>query len=187
MAKRDEVNGNAATSETPSDAPTESKSRFTKIETESYMFNAEKTYDALPPKDKLPLIGYLVGMQAMPPIKGRAWEAAVILTTEPVHALDREKNVVKLPPGSRVLIPATFAIVQHFSKAASNRDYVYEVSIAPNKKVDIGGGQTMWTYKLGANPKALARKAFGVAALLDSSVNAPALPQASEDDIVAPF
>lgn len=153
---------------TEEEAATGVASRFRKIETESYMFNVEKCYNALPAKDRLPLTGHLVGLQDMPPIKGREWKAAVILLTAPVHAIDREKKIVKLPVGSRVLIPATWQLQQHLEKAARSPRLVFEVEITPNKKIDIGGGQTMWTYHLGANPKPVPRINFGVAGLLDA-------------------
>lgn len=188
MAKDKSAEMNGSQAEQDPEIGSDSKSRFTEIRTESYMFNAEKTYASLPKADQLPLVGYLVGMQEMPPIKGRAWKAAIILTTEPVHALDREKKVLKLPPGSRVLIPATFAIDQNFARAASNSNFVFEVSISPSKKVEIGGGQTMWTYKLGANSKPVARAAFGIAALLDNPNTSPQLGMGSHaEDVEAPF
>jgi hypothetical protein len=163
-----EANGNAeANGEEIPDTNTPG-SRFRKIETESYMFNAEKCYAGIPAKDRKPLTGYLVGFQEMPPIKGREWEAAVLIATSPVMVVDREKKIIEVPAGSRVLIPATWQIKQHLQRAAFHPRFVYEVFIEPNKKIDIGGGQTMWTYNLGASEKPSLRLKFGVAALLDS-------------------
>jgi hypothetical protein len=182
-------NGNGETMSDNGDS-TGQPSRFRKISTEAYMFNAEKCYATLPAKDRLPLVGYLLGMKAMPPIKGRDWDALIIQTTEPTHALDREKNIIRVEPGTTVLIPATFEIKSQFARAALNVNSVFEVSISPKKKIDIGGGQTMWTFDLAANPKALNRKAFGVSALLESGIsNLPQLTAANDesDDIPAPF
>jgi hypothetical protein len=174
--KNDAANGDAAPANGEATAP----NRFRSVATESYMFNAEKCYNELSAKEKLPLVGYLLGMKEMPPIKGREWQALVIQTTEPVHAIDREKNVILVEPGNTVLVPATFMLEQALAKAALNPTSVFEVSIAPKKKIEIGGGQTMWTYEVGANPKALNRKNFGVAALLDAPGAVPALPAAGE-------
>lgn len=188
MAKKENgVEGNTESPETTEEA-TGGGGRFRKIETESYMFNAEKTFMAMPPKERLPLTGYLIGLQDMPPIKGREWKAAVILTTEPVNVLDRDKKVVKVPAGSRVLVPATWQLEQHLTKAAMNQKLVYEVQISPNKKIDIGGGQTMWTFNIAANPKPTLRSAFGVAGLLDTGANLPALPAGDVDaSVETPF
>src|SRR5271166_5535534 len=176
MARKDnsnvETNGSE---ETPAEAGV--GTRFRKIETESFMFNAEKCYAAFPVKDRKPLMGYLVGFQEMPPIKGREWEAAVLITTAPVLVVDREKNIVEAPAGSRVLIPATWELKQNLRRAALHPKFVFEVSIEPKKKLDIGGGQTMWTYKLGASERPSLRSKFGVAGLLENPGQALALPQ----------
>lgn len=135
--------------------------RFKKIETDRYMFNANKGSKIL--------VGYLINLIPMAPIKGREWEAFVVKLTEPCLALDREKNLVEVPVGGEVLIPATHQLAQHFQRVATQPNAVYEVMIEPKKKIDIGAGQSMWTYELGANANAKSiknRNQFGTAALL---------------------
>jgi hypothetical protein len=171
--------------------------RFKKIETDRFMFNANALREAgfVIDFDKdqqkwasgsQELVGYLINLIAMAPINNREWNAFVVKTTEPTRALDREKKVVEVPPGAEILIPATHQLVQFFDRVASNPTYVYEVMIKPKKKIKIGGGQTMWTFELGANPaNPIARAELGPAALLgyvdNSKVNAlPAQGQTSE-------
>jgi len=179
------ANGNGTPEETPAATP----SRFQQIATERFMFNAQKCYADLPAAQRLPLVGYLLNMIPMPPIKGREWEACVVRTTEPCNVVNREKQVIKVDAGSEVLIPATDQISRFLAKAATHPGMVFEVSIRPNKKIDIGGGQTMWTYDLGANPRPIPRTKFGVAGLLEGAGDAPALPAAGgeaaagDDDI----
>lgn len=188
MAKRET---SAVEEQVPTQAPEAAeaapeRSRFQKIETERYMFNSQKCYADLPAGQRRPLVGYLVNMIPMPPIargKDRRtgetimqdWDAVVIKTTEPTHALDREKRVIEVPAGSEVLIPATHQIVQFLTRAASHPEFVYEVIIEPSKKVEIGNGQTMWQYHLGANPNPIPRKRLGISGLLSQGSQAPQL------------
>lgn len=159
----------------------QSADRFKKIETQRYMFNVTKCWEEIAANKRLPLVGFLIRFEQMPPIERgnekKDWQAAVIKITEPCHALDREQNVVSLNIGAEVLIPGTHQIMQFLAKAAAHPTHVFEVMISPDKKVPIGKGQSMWTYSMGANPKPIARASLGVAGLLESGSATPALPQ----------
>lgn len=132
---------------------------FVRIVTDRYMYNADRCKE-------LPLVGWLLNRLSMPPINNRPWTAFLIRTTRPCKVVDREDNIVEVPAGSEVLIPATYTLGAVLEKAAASPDQVYEVRILPNVKVDIGGGQSMWTYDLRAKPKPRPRKEFGLAAVL---------------------
>jgi hypothetical protein len=165
--------------------------RFKKIETERYMFNVQKCWGDLPPTDRKALVGYLINIIPMPPIQRgkemKDWEALLIKTTEATNVLDREKNVIEVPAGTEVLIPATAKLLERLTKAASHPKAVFEIFIAPKSKIDIGKGQTMWTYDIGASATPILRSSMGMSALLEHE--APKLPQlpenatASDDDI----
>lgn len=161
-------------------APAETKpamnERFKKIETERYMYSPNGgCLD--------PLVGYLINLIAMPPIKDRDWNAFVIRTTEETKVLDRDKKLITAPKGSEVLIPATYQLVQILEKASLQPDRVYEVFIKPSKKIPVGGGQTMWTFELGADmAKPLPRGKFGPSAMLGGSEQIKQLPARTADN-----
>jgi hypothetical protein len=141
--------------------------RFTKVETERYMYNPNQSGDKT-----VPLIGYLLNMQVMPDLDGRPWEAFLLKITEPTVVIDREKQVIKVKAGCEVLIPATYQLQQFFSKVSTAPDKCYEVSIDPKKKIPVGKTQTMWVYELGINlnPNDIrARTSFGPAAMLGTA------------------
>lgn len=150
-------------------------SRFTKIETERYMYNPDKTREA--GKKLKPLVGYLLNHNPMPPMDDRDWEAYVISTTEVTYGINREKVVIEVPVGSEVLIPATYQLTQFLLKAASHPSQVIEVYIEPKKKLDLPAGKKMWLYDLGYNKTTKARSEFGPSAMIGS----PALPPRGQD------
>jgi hypothetical protein len=165
---------------TPTEKKAEQKmgmeDRFTKIETERYMYNPDKTRES--GKTLRPLIGYLLNHNPMPPMDDRDWEAYVISTTAPTWGLNREKEIVDVPAGREMLIPATHQLTQFLLKAASHPESVFEMYIMPSKKIDIGGGKKMWTYELGYDKKSFKpRKEFGPSAML----GAPQLPPRGQD------
>lgn len=156
--------------------------RFREIATERYMYNVNKCWEELAADKRLPLVGILLSELEMPPIKERDWTAFLLLTTEPTHVVNRDKDVILVEAGTEVLIPATHQLRTHFARAAGHPTAVFEVRVQPKKKVAIGGGQTMWTFTLANNPKPLPRAKFGTAALLNAPTPAtPALPAASAD------
>jgi hypothetical protein len=155
---------------------TKDDAEFREIVTQRYMYNAELCQG-------VPLVGFLLNRIPMPPIKNRAWDAFLIRTTRPTQAVDRNKDVVDVPVGSEVLIPATYTLAQFFTKAALSERAVYEVRIEPETKLDIGGGQSMWQYKLAAKPNPSDRRSFGMAAVLGAPQLNPAASDAKDSDI----
>jgi hypothetical protein len=161
-----------ATTET---AKTSADEGFVDVVTDRTMYKADTCKDT-------PLTGFLINKIPMPPIRGREWSAFLLKTTAPVHTEDREGNVSTVPVGSEVLIPATFALESALSRAAV-APIVHEVRITPLKKIDVGAGQTMWTYKIGAKPGGLPRNRFGFSGMLGGATEAPQLTEGTPDNL----
>jgi hypothetical protein len=156
-------NGNTAHAAAPAPAK-KGEDRFTKIETERYMYNPNKGCDTR-------LVGYLLNLLPMPPMmmggEEKDWNCFLFRITEPCKVIDREGKVITVPEGSEVLSPATHQLTQFMERVSSRPDLCFEVRVTPKSKLEIGKGQTMWLYDLGINmgdPKP--RKAFGPAAML---------------------
>lgn len=169
------------TIDTTTDAMGKDADGFTKIVTQRYMYQAERCKEAK-------LVGYLLNQIDMPPIEragvAQPWSAFVIKTTKPTKGVNREDEVVDVEIGAEILIPATVQLTQFLSKAAVNERNVFEVRIIPDKKIDIGKGQTMWQYDLAAKfEQPIPRARFGFAAI----VAPPQLLPASTSDNAMPF
>jgi hypothetical protein len=156
------TNGPTAAS-TPTASGANASSRFTKIETERYMYNPNKGCDT-------PLVGFILNMIAMPPMQMggqmREWNCFLFKLTEPCKVINREGNVIVAPVGAEVLTPATHQLTQFMERPSTRQDVCFEVQVAPSKKLDIGKGQTMWLYDLGINMNGTPRKQFGPSAML---------------------
>jgi len=162
------VNGNG-------NMPTDDEmgAEFQTIETDRLMFKADTCHEK-------PLIGWLIDKVEMPAIKGRAWDAFVIRVTEPGLAQDRDGEVVETKVGQEVLIPATYVLAQFMSRAAGHPTLGFKVFIKPKKKIEIGGGQSMWQYKLGVNPKGRSLQELGIE-MLRAVPQHKALPTRTSD------
>lgn len=99
---------------------------------------------------KQAIVGFLVERQTLAAPKGRKdakpWDAYVILLTHPTLCADRDDNVVTIPAGREVYLPANVKL-DVLNKLAFNPEVMAEVAVIPGEKVDIGGGQTMWTFR----------------------------------------
>lgn len=155
--------------DTPKDIYAADDAQFQQIATQRYMYKAEEC-------GKMPLVGHLLNLLDMPPVtrdgEKQPWSAFLLRTTRPTQALNRDKELVDVPTGSEVLIAATYELAEFFTKAATNKDMIFEVKIAPDKKIPIGGGMKMWTFTLAHKPEPVRRGKFGLAAVLA----APMLP-----------
>jgi hypothetical protein len=163
---------------------------FREIATERFMYNADKCKET-------PLVGHLLNLLPMPPLDTgkdpktglpvmRDWSAFLIRTTRPVLAINRDKEVITVPPGSEVLIPATYELQQFVSKAATAPEVCFEVRIAPSKKIELGHGQKMWLYKLAAKAVPNPRRAFGLTAVLAPHQLPARTPVPNEPDVSGP-
>lgn len=103
---------------------------------------------------QVPVAGYLVDLIDMPAIdqgagrEKREWQAFVIETTYATKGVDREDNVVDVLPGDEIVVPATFQIATALARFARDPLVMHEIGIEPKKKIDLGGGRTMWTYRV---------------------------------------
>jgi hypothetical protein len=153
-------NGNTAHA---APATAKGEDRFTKIETERYMYNPNKGCDT-------PLVGYLLNLLPMPPMvmggEEKEWSCFLFRLTEPCKVINREGVVITVPEGSEVLSPATHQLTQYIERVSSRPDLCFELRVAPKSKLNIGKGQTMWLYDLAINMNGKPRKSFGPAAML---------------------
>ena len=162
---------------------------FRQIATERFMYKADECRET-------PLVGFLLNLLPMPPLKSgtdpktglpimREWSAFLIRTTRPVKAVNRDKQVVTVSPGSEVLIPATYELQQFVTKAASAPDVVFELKISPKKKIELKHGQKMWLYELAAKPMPKPRREFGLTAVLAPHQLPAHSPQPNEPDVAS--
>jgi hypothetical protein len=162
---------------------------FRQIATERFMYNADECKET-------PLVGFLLNLLPMPPLETgkdpktgqpvlRDWSAFLIRTTRPVKVKNRDKEIVTVPPGSEVLIPATYELQQFVSKAATAPEVCFELRINPKKKIDLGHGQKMWIYELAAKPVPKPRREFGLTAVLAPHQLPARAAQPNEPDVTS--
>jgi hypothetical protein len=132
-----------------------------------------------------PLQGYLINKIPMPPQRGRAWNAFLVRITAPCLVEDRDGNVTTAPIGSEVLIPGTYALEGALTRAAL-ATIIHEVRIIPLKRNDIGGGQSLWSYKIQAKKDGVERDRFGFSAMLGEPAEVPQLTAGGSSDNI-PF
>ena len=151
---------------------------FIEIKTQGYIYNADACKE-------MPLIGYLLNCRTMKPIARKDPNGQLLLvpcntfvvhTTRPTKAKDREGNIVDVPAGEEVLIPATFILQQHLTALATHPDSVFEIKLQPDKKIK-SGANNLWLYTLAAKKHGLAREGFGASAMLAPATQTPQLPQ----------
>jgi len=153
---------------------------FRPITTKRYLYQAETCREK-------PLVGHLLNLVEMPPVQDRAWYAFIVQTTAPTLGAARDgKGVEEVPVGSEVLITATYELRERLARLALDPEHVCQVYIRPLRKDAIGGGHTIWSYRLAEGDKT-PRATFGSAAMLAPTRTAPALPVGTDvapsDDI----
>ena len=108
------------------------------------------------------LQGYIIDLMDMPPIKQgkveRAWQAFLFRTTAATKGVDREGNVVDVAADEEIIIPSTFQLHQGLSRFSRDPEKMFEAAILPEEKIDIGGGQTMWTFRVALGKKTMKRE-----------------------------
>lgn len=134
-----------------------------------------------------PLVGYVLDEQNLPNKGGKKgndgkdfWTVYVILLTKPTLVCDREGKVMTAKIGQEIMIPKNVKLA-FMSKWARNPDVITEVVIQPKELEDIGGGQSMWTFR----QKVLSEKERPAAYRL-ASPNAVA-PEVLSDNEDIPF
>lgn len=128
---------------------------FIELRLERTIYKPEATGAAI-------LQGYIVDLLVMPPIKQgkteRPWQALLFRTTAPTKGVDREGNVVDVQADEEVIIPATFQLLQGLSRFSRDSEKMFEAAVLPKDKIDIGGGQSMWTYRVALGKKTMRRE-----------------------------
>lgn len=128
---------------------------FVELRLERTIYKPEATGAAI-------LQGFIIDLLDMPPIKQgkteRPWQALLFRTTAPTKGVDREGNVVDVNVDEEVIIPATFQLVQGLSRFSRDPEKMFEAAVLPKDKIDIGGGQTMWTYRVALGKKTMKRE-----------------------------
>lgn len=109
------------------------------------MYSADKVGD--------PVVGFIVDLLDMPPIQvgkqePRDWQAFVVLLTEPCRGVDRNGDIIEAKAGEEMVVPATYQIQHALKRFAKDPEKMHELGIMPKKKLDIGAGQTFWTYRV---------------------------------------
>jgi hypothetical protein len=99
-----------------------------------------------------PLVGYVLDRIAMPENDNGPWSCFVIRLTAPclaVDGFDADATPKTFPIGTEVLLNSTVKLksVDRFL----HPNWLIEIRVAPDKKVKLDGGRTMWTYKVAAN------------------------------------
>lgn len=155
----------------PSVAPTSPDAdagEWVELSSERYMWKFEEGST---------LQGYLLSSEHIEPKNGRPFIALVIRTTQSVLVTNRDDETIEAELGSEILVPVTHKL-NSLVNVAEHPQYVYEVRIQALKKVDIGAGQTMWTFKVAAKKTPKPRDDFGP---MFSAFETHALPEGSSN------
>lgn len=128
---------------------------FVELRLERTIYKPEATGSAI-------LQGFIIDLLDMPPIKQgkveRPWQAFLFRTTAPTKGVDREGNVVDVGSDEEIIIPSTFQLHQGLSRFARHEDKMFEAAVLPKEKIDIGGGQSMWTFRVALGKKTMKRE-----------------------------
>lgn len=128
---------------------------FVELRLERTIYKPEATGAAI-------LRGFIIDLLDMPPIKQgkteRPWQAFLFRTTAPTKGVDREGTVVDVAADEEIIIPSTFQLHQGLSRFSRDPEKMFEAAILPKEKIDIGGGQTMWTFRVALGKKTMKRE-----------------------------
>jgi len=125
---------------------------FVELRLDRTIYKPESTGEAV-------LRGFIIDLLDMPPIKQgkveRAWQALLVRTTAATKGVDRDGTVVDVGVDEEIIIPATYQLLQGLGRFSRDPEKMFEAAILPKEKIDIGGGQTMWTFRvaLGKNTR----------------------------------
>jgi hypothetical protein len=124
---------------------------FSEIKLDRLVYKPESCGDT-------PLVGWLLAKIDLPGAEGNPdWTALIIKATQVTKGVNRDGEVVAVPVGDEVLIPATAKLMQAFSKAADVQDKVFQIFIKPTNKTKLDGVRSMWNYTTGLHKESRAR------------------------------
>lgn len=122
--------------------------------------------------------GYVLDYQEMPPVDDRAWAVYIIKLTHATVGCDRDDNIFAANAGDEIMVPEVYSLQNcpALRALAQNPNETCEVYLKAVDKEKIGGGRTLWRYKISFNPKRQKREGalrlFQAATGIDKAVNA---------------
>ena len=126
---------------------------------------------------KFACVGHIVSINDMPQAdraENPDWKAFVIETTYDTRGVNRAGEVVKVPAGSEIVVPANYELATNLARYAVDPAVMYELAIQVKGRDDIGGGKKMWRFRVVDTGKTKAR------------TSAHALPAAVIPQLAAP-
>lgn len=148
----------------------QSRSGMYKPETAKTMVNGQEAF--------IPLRGVLTGAEMKKVDSDKPFYVLLLQLTRPTYVENRDKKPVRLEIGDTALIPVTARLKPWLQVAQrENPSELVELHISPDTKEDIGGGKTLWEYKINVVGKHKAADMFTLASLL---ADAPVLTAGSE-------
>lgn len=99
---------------------------------------------------RFPVVGFIIGLVEMPPADRKDnpdWKAFIVSLTHETRVLNRQKEIVVAKPGDEVIVPANFQLASSLARFALSPE-MHEIGIQAKEKIDIGGGQSMWTFRV---------------------------------------
>lgn len=105
---------------------------------------------------EFPVIGHIINCVDMPPADRKDnpdWKAFIVRLTQPTKVTSREGDVTFQQADSEVVVPANYQLAANLARFALDPEFMHEISIQAKKRVDIGGGKKMWTFKVHKMPE----------------------------------
>lgn len=104
----------------------------------------------------VPVVGHIVDYM-MIDLEERTWPVYVFVTTRPTKGADRNGDIIDVAAGEEILVTASAQIAPVLNRYSRDAHTSNEIAVLPNGKENIGGGKTMWTYRIAVG-KAAERK-----------------------------
>jgi hypothetical protein len=145
-----------------------------------YKPETAKTLDAAGKEAFIPLRGILMGASLKKADSDKPFYVLEMRLTRPTYVENRDKQPVRLEIGDTAIIPVTTRLRPWLQVAQrENPSELVELKIVPDSKEDIGGGKSLWEYKVSVIGKHRASDLFSLESLL---ADAPMLTAGDEVD-----
>lgn len=153
------------------------------VQSRSGMYKPEsaRTMDGKGNEVFIPLRGILMGAELKKADSEKPFSVLVFQLTRPTYVENRDKKPVRLEIGDTALIPVTARLKPWLAVAGrENPTELVELHITPDSKEDIGGGKSLWEYKVSVVGKHNASELYTIASLL---AEAPVLTEGSSEGV----
>lgn len=97
------------------------------------------------------IYGRFVDRVEMPPTENGDWEVALVQLLRPTYVVEPDDTVRVAAVGEVVALPLS-ASLQSIKRFSGHPSKVFTIYVKPKGKIPLGGGKTMWTYDIRANP-----------------------------------